>query len=50
MADLEHHEGEDTPAIGGDDEDTRSEIAPLVELEEVVITIGEEDEDAILDL
>jgi hypothetical protein len=46
MADLE---GEDALAVG-DKEDTRSEFAPLVELEEVVDTIGEEDEDVILDL
>jgi hypothetical protein len=46
MSDLE---GEDALAVG-DKEDTRSEFAPLVELEEVVDTIGEEDEDVILDL
>jgi hypothetical protein len=46
MADLQ---GEDASAVG-DKEDTRSEFAPLVELEEVVDTIGEEDEDVILDL
>jgi hypothetical protein len=46
MSDLE---GEDALAVG-DKEDTRSEFAPLVELEEVVDTIGEEDEDVIIDL
>ncbi|KHN42295.1 Ran-binding protein 1 like c, partial [Glycine soja] len=35
--------------VVGDDEDTEAHIAPIVKLEEVVVTTGEEDEDAILD-
>lgn len=48
-ADPEHHEEEETPAAG-DDEDTGAQVAPIVRLEEVAVTTGEEDEDAILDL
>lgn len=33
-----------------DDEDTGAQVAPIVKLEEVAVTTGEEDEDAILDL
>ena len=33
---------------GGDDEDTGAQVAPIVKLEEVNISTGEEDEDAIL--
>ncbi|KAI5385077.1 hypothetical protein KIW84_071899 [Lathyrus oleraceus] len=32
------------------DEDTGTQVAPIVKLEEVVVTTGEENEDAILDL
>ncbi|XAR60750.1 hypothetical protein NMG60_11034237 [Bertholletia excelsa] len=46
--DPEHREGEETAA--GEDEDTGAQVAPIVKLEEVSITTGEEDEDAILDL
>ncbi|XP_071716469.1 ran-binding protein 1 homolog b-like [Rutidosis leptorrhynchoides] len=34
----------------GEDEDTGAQIAPIVKLEEVAVTTGEENEDAILDL
>lgn len=44
----EHREEEETHA--GDDEDTGAQVAPIVKLEEVAVTTGEEDEDAILDL
>lgn len=37
-------------AAEGDDEDTGAQIAPIVKLEEVAVTTGEEEEDAILDL
>ncbi|KAA8549430.1 hypothetical protein F0562_001097 [Nyssa sinensis] len=48
MADPEHREEEENAA--GEDEDTGAPVAPIVRLEEVAITTGEEDEDAILDL
>jgi len=48
-ADPEHREEEEAPAAG-DDEDTGANIAPIVKLEEVAVTTGEEDEDPILDL
>ncbi|KAG5515092.1 hypothetical protein RHGRI_036208 [Rhododendron griersonianum] len=48
MADPEHRDAEEPAA--GDDEDTGAQVAPIVKLEEVAVTTGEEDEDAILDL
>ncbi|CAN1277030.1 Ran-binding protein 1 homolog c [Linum perenne] len=53
-SDPEHNrkdreEGEDT-APAADDEDTGAEVAPIVKLEEVTVTTGEEDEDPVLDL
>lgn len=45
---AEHHEEEEVPA--GDDEDTGAQVAPIVRLEEVAVSTGEEDEEAILDL
>ncbi|GAB2234154.1 hypothetical protein Drorol1_Dr00003391 [Drosera rotundifolia] len=42
-------EEEDTNAPA-EDEDTGAQIAPIVKLEEVAVTTGEEDEDPILDL
>ncbi|KAJ1424962.1 Ran binding domain [Sesbania bispinosa] len=48
-ADPEHREEEEAPAAA-DDEDTGAQVAPIVKLEEVAVTTGEEDEDAILDL
>lgn len=48
-ADPEHREEEEAPAAG-DDEDTGAQVAPIVKLEEVAVTTGEENEDAILDL
>ncbi|KAI5576716.1 hypothetical protein POPTR_009G073400v4 [Populus trichocarpa] len=44
----EHREDEEAPA--GEDEDTGAQVAPIVKLEEVAVSTGEEDEDAILDL
>ncbi|CAI0401185.1 unnamed protein product [Linum tenue] len=41
-------EEENSPAA--DDEDTGAQVAPIVKLEEVAVTTGEEDEDAIIDL
>ncbi|KAI3526265.1 hypothetical protein L1887_05511 [Cichorium endivia] len=45
--DPEHKEEETAAA---EDEDTGAQVAPIVKLEEVAVTTGEEDEDAILDL
>ncbi|KAM0953198.1 putative Ran binding domain, PH-like domain superfamily [Dioscorea sansibarensis] len=42
-----HDEGAEAAA---EDEDTGAQVAPIVRLEEVAITTGEEDEDALLDL
>lgn len=36
--------------VAGDDEDTGAQVAPIVKLEEVAVTTGEENEEAILDL
>lgn len=33
-----------------DDEDTGAQIAPIIRLEEVAVTTGEEDEEILLDL
>ncbi|KAK7277382.1 hypothetical protein RIF29_18533 [Crotalaria pallida] len=45
---AEHREEEEAPA--GEDEDTGAQVAPIVKLEEVAVSTGEEDEDPILDL
>ncbi|XP_045816373.1 ran-binding protein 1 homolog b-like [Trifolium pratense] len=45
---TDHHEEEDVPA--GEDEDTGAQVAPIVRLEEVAVSTGEEDEEVILDL
>jgi Ran-binding protein 1 len=44
------HEEENAPAAAGEEEDTGAEFAPIVRLEEVAVTTGEENEDALLDL
>ncbi|XP_062086164.1 ran-binding protein 1 homolog b-like [Humulus lupulus] len=44
----QHREEEETTAA--EDEDTGAQVAPIVKLEEVTVTTGEEHEDAILDL
>ena len=41
---------EDEEAPHNEDEDTGAQVAPIVKLEEVAVTTGEEDEEAILDL
>ncbi|XP_027358363.1 ran-binding protein 1 homolog b-like [Abrus precatorius] len=46
--DAEHREEEEAPA--GEDEDTGAQVAPIVKLEEVAVSTGEEDEEPILDL
>ncbi|KAL8137532.1 hypothetical protein V2J09_003533 [Rumex salicifolius] len=48
MADPEHREEEENAPA--EDEDTGAQIAPIVKLEEVAVSTGEENEDAILDL
>ncbi|KAK9677924.1 hypothetical protein RND81_11G176300 [Saponaria officinalis] len=55
MADLEHttkkrEDEDDNENAPADDEDTGAQIAPIVKLEEVAVTTGEEDEDPLLDL
>ncbi|KAE9463632.1 hypothetical protein C3L33_04482, partial [Rhododendron williamsianum] len=46
--DPDHRDAEE--ATAGEDEDTGAQVAPLVKLQEVAVTTGEEEEDAILDL
>ncbi|XP_009789410.1 ran-binding protein 1 homolog c-like [Nicotiana tabacum] len=46
---LENRE-EEEEAAGADDEDTGAQVAPIVKLEEVTVSTGEENEDAIVDL
>ncbi|KAL9241032.1 hypothetical protein vseg_015192 [Gypsophila vaccaria] len=52
MADPVNKEREDeeTDTVAAEDEDTGAQIAPIVKLEEVAVTTGEEDEDPLLDL
>ncbi|KAG8471438.1 hypothetical protein CXB51_036911 [Gossypium anomalum] len=46
--DHEHREDED--AAPAEEEDTGAQIAPIIKLEEVAVSTGEENEDPILDL
>ncbi|GMH07129.1 hypothetical protein Nepgr_008969 [Nepenthes gracilis] len=48
ITDPEHREEEENAPA--DDEDTGAQVAPIVKLEEVAVTTGEEDEDPLLDL
>ncbi|KAJ9698720.1 hypothetical protein PVL29_007669 [Vitis rotundifolia] len=50
MASSDPERREDEDAAAAEDEDTGAQVAPIVKLEEVAVTTGEEDEDAILDL
>ena len=53
MADPAEHrpaEEEEEAAAAGEDEDTGVQVAPIVKLEEVAVTTGEEDEDVLLDM
>ncbi|KAL6645756.1 hypothetical protein ACP70R_017364 [Stipagrostis hirtigluma subsp. patula] len=53
MADPAEHrpaEEEEEAAAAGEDEDTGAQVAPIVKLEEVAVTTGEEDEDVLLDM
>lgn len=46
----EHEHREDEEAATNEDEDTGAQVAPIVKLEEVAVSTGEENEDPILDL
>ncbi|XAR57601.1 hypothetical protein NMG60_11025795 [Bertholletia excelsa] len=43
-------EGETAETTAAEDEDTGAQVAPIVKLQEVAITTGEENEDVLLDL
>ncbi|CAA2957243.1 ran-binding 1 homolog c-like [Olea europaea subsp. europaea] len=43
-------EEEDDSKPGAEDEDTGAQVAPIVKLQEVAVTTGEENEDVLLDL
>ncbi|KAF5446694.1 hypothetical protein F2P56_032301 [Juglans regia] len=45
-----HEHREDEEAVANEDEDTGAQVAPIVKLEAVPVSTGEEDEDSILDL
>ncbi|OVA04475.1 Ran binding domain [Macleaya cordata] len=47
---LKEEEEETSETVAGEDEDTGAQIAPIVKLEEVAVTTGEEEEDVLLDL
>ncbi|XP_022755563.1 ran-binding protein 1 homolog c-like [Durio zibethinus] len=46
----DHEPREDEVAPAAEDEDTGAQVAPIVKLEEVAVSTGEENEDPILDL
>lgn len=46
---AQHREKEEENAPA-EDEDTGAQVAPIVRLQKVAVTTGEEEEDAILDL
>ncbi|KAL5997436.1 Ran-binding protein 1 c [Asimina triloba] len=49
--DPEHRQEEESAkAAVGKDEDTKAQVAPIVKLEEVAVSTGEEEEDVLLDL
>jgi Ran-binding protein 1 len=43
-------ETEETSKVAGEEEDTGAQIAPIIKLEEVAISTGEENEDVLIDL
>lgn len=49
-AEADRQEKEEVVAATGDEEDTGAHVAPVVRLEEVAVTTGEEDEDALIEL
>lgn len=46
----ERKEEEEAGVAGAEDEDTGAQVAPIVKLEEVSVTTGEEEEEVLLDL
>ncbi|AQK94200.1 ran-binding protein 1 [Zea mays] len=46
----EEEEDASAAAAAGEEEDTGAQVAPIVRLEEVAVTTGEEDEDVLLDM
>ncbi|KAF0935949.1 hypothetical protein E2562_037439 [Oryza meyeriana var. granulata] len=50
MADPAEHREEEEAGAAGEDEDTGAQVAPIVKLEEVAVTTGEEDEYVLLDM
>ncbi|URE38004.1 Protein tyrosine kinase [Musa troglodytarum] len=48
--DVDRPEEEEAAADAGEEEDTGAHVSPIVRLEEVAVTTGEEDEDSLLDL
>ncbi|KAL6657255.1 hypothetical protein ACP70R_005035 [Stipagrostis hirtigluma subsp. patula] len=46
----EEEEEASSAAAAGEDEDTGAQVAPIVKLEEVAVTTGEEDEEVLLDM
>ncbi|KAK1285781.1 hypothetical protein QJS10_CPB20g00273 [Acorus calamus] len=49
MADPEHETPTEVAEGGGEEEDTGAQVAPIVRLEEVAVTTGEEDEEVLYD-
>ncbi|KAL6580835.1 hypothetical protein OROMI_006758 [Orobanche minor] len=47
---LKKEEEEEDSKPAADDEDTGAQIAPIIKLQEVVVSTGEENEDVLLDL
>ena len=45
-----HRKDEEEETTAAEDEDTGAQVAPIVRLEEVAISTGEEEEEPILDL
>ncbi|GJN08176.1 hypothetical protein PR202_ga26069 [Eleusine coracana subsp. coracana] len=53
MADPAEHrpaEEEEESSAAAEEEDTGAQVAPIIKLEEVAVTTGEEDEDVLLDM
>jgi Ran-binding protein 1 len=51
MADpAEHRPAGEESSAAAEEEDTGAQVAPIIKLEEVAVTTGEEDEDVLLDM
>ncbi|XP_043724558.1 ran-binding protein 1 homolog b-like [Telopea speciosissima] len=50
MASSDAERREEEENVAGEDEDTGAQVAPIVKLEEVAVTTGEEEEESLLDL